>query len=134
MTFNLKTLRKIGIIGATINKEKYGFIVLKNLLDKGYEIYPVNPKYKEILGIKCYKSVKELPLDIDLLVFVLSPDKGNEIVKEALERGFRNFWFQPGAESEEIKKLLEKSNANFVFNKCIMIATDREKTLTRTSG
>jgi len=84
-------VKKIALIGASANPEKFGNIILKDLQKKGFEVYPVNPNYERIEGIKCYSSVQELPADIELLVFVLPPEKARNIVIEALQRNFRNF-------------------------------------------
>ena len=124
---NPKEFRKIAIVGASKNPKKYGNIILKDLVSKGFEVYPINPKYKEIDGIKCYKSVKELPKEIDVIVFVLPPKIGLQVAKEAIEVGFRRLWFQPGAESEEIRKFLEDNNVEYSFDRCIMVETSKKK-------
>ncbi len=126
---NPKEFRKIAIVGASKNPKKYGNIILKDLVSKGFEVYPINPKYKEIDGIKCYKSVKELPKEIDVIVFVLPPKIGLQVAKEAIEVGFRRLWFQPGAESEEIRKFLEDNNVEYSFDRCIMVETSEKKGL-----
>ncbi|ABX31382.1 CoA-binding domain protein [Petrotoga mobilis SJ95] len=124
---DLKNIKNIAIIGATTNKEKYGYKVLKNLKDKGYTLYPINPKYNKIEGIETYASVKDLPKEgIDLIVFVVPAKIGITAVKEAYEEGFRRFWFQPGAESDEIEEYLEKlPNVEYSFIKCIMVETSK---------
>ena len=122
---NLENVKRIAIIGASKNPEKYGNIILRDLISKGYEVFPVNPKYEEIEGIKCYKSIEKLPRNVEILVFVVPPQVGIEIVEKALKIGFKNFWFQPGAESEEIKSLLENKEVNAVFGKCVMKETDK---------
>lgn len=124
---DIKKLRKIAVIGASKNPEKYGNKIVKDLLSKGYEVFPVNPKYEEINGLKCYKDVEELPKDVELLVFVLPPEKGKKIAEKALKLGFKNFWFQPGAESKEIISLLEKKEANVIFGACIMKESKKVK-------
>jgi len=86
---------------------------LKDFLGKGFEVLPVNPNYDEIERLKCYKSVKELPKDIDVIVFVVPPRVGLEVAKEAVEAGFKKLWFQPGAE--------------YSFGKCIMVETSDKK-------
>lgn len=100
---------------------------MKDFLGKGFEVLPVNPNYDEIERLKCYKSVKELPKDIDVIVFVVPPRVGLEVAKEAVEAGFKKLWFQPGAESEEIKQFLEKAGVEYSFEKCIMVETSDKK-------
>ncbi|KAF2956401.1 CoA-binding protein [Marinitoga sp. 38H-ov] len=120
---DVKKIKRIGLVGATTNKSKFGYKILKDLVSKGYDVYPVTPNYEEIDGIKTYKSVTDLP-EVDVLNFVVPPSIGLKITKEAYENGFRKFWYQPGAESEEIKEYLESlPDAEYLFHKCIMVET-----------
>ncbi len=124
MSINPKDFKRIAIIGATTNPNKFGNIVLKDLRKKGFEVYPVSPNYDEIDGLKVYRSVDELPKDVELLVFIVPPSIAIEELKKAYQSGFRRFWFQPGAESQELieysKTLLD---AQFSFINCIMVET-----------
>ncbi|MCD6157659.1 MAG: CoA-binding protein [Euryarchaeota archaeon] len=126
---NPRKFKRIAIVGASRDPRKYGNIILKDLVKKGFEVYPVNPKYDEIDGIKCYKSVKELPKDVDVIVFVLSPEKGINVVKDAIEAGFRRMWFQPGAENEDIERILREQAVEYSFGRCIMQETDNIRRL-----
>ncbi|MEJ5256727.1 MAG: CoA-binding protein [Fervidobacterium sp.] len=122
---DLRQIKKIAIIGATTNPEKFGNIVLKDLLKKGYDVLPVSPRYDFIEGLKVYKSVEELPVDTELIVFIVPPEIGIEELKKAYGTGFRKFWFQPGAESPEILEYAKTLNdAEFSFIKCIMVQTN----------
>ncbi len=125
---NPYSIKKVAIVGATVNKDKYGNIVMHNLLEKGFEVYPVSPKYQEIDGIKTYNSVDELPNDIELIVFIVPPKVGIKELNNAYTCGFRRFWFQPGAESSEIINLLETlKDSEFVYGKCIMVETTKKE-------
>ncbi|AEX84710.1 putative CoA-binding protein [Marinitoga piezophila KA3] len=122
---DISKIKKIALIGATTNKSKFGYKILKDLVKKGYEVLPVTPNYDEIEGIKTYKSVNELP-EVDVLNFVVPPKIGLEITKEAYKNGFKKFWYQPGAESQEIKEFLDSLNdpeVDYLFYKCIMVET-----------
>ncbi|MEO7667099.1 MAG: acetate--CoA ligase family protein, partial [Dehalococcoidia bacterium] len=63
----------VAVIGASSEEGKIGYSVMKNLVDGGYKgaIYPVNPRADEILGKQCYKSVKDIPGDVDIAVFAI---------------------------------------------------------------
>lgn len=124
---DVKEFKKIALVGATRNPVKYGNIILKDLVSKGYEVLPVNPKYDEIEGLKCYRSVKELSKDVDVIVFVVPPKVGLQVAKEAVEVGFKKLWFQPGAESEEIREFLENAGVEYSFGRCIMVETGDRK-------
>ncbi len=65
--------RSVAVIGASSEDGKIGNSVMKNLINGGYQgdIYPINPKADEVLGRKCYKSVKDIPGDVDIAVFAI---------------------------------------------------------------
>lgn len=118
---DLTNIKKIALVGASNNKEKYGYKIMKDLLKKGFEMYPVNPKDEEVVGVKTYKKVSDLPKEVQLIVFVVPSKIGINSAKEAYENGFKKLWFQPGAESEEIKKYVESIDVEYSFIDCIMV-------------
>ncbi|WP_297092380.1 CoA-binding protein [Thermococcus sp.] len=120
---NVRDFRKIALVGASPNPSKYGNIILKDLVGKGYEVLPVNPKHEEIEGLRCYRSVRELPGDVDVIVFVVPPAVGLGIAREAVEAGFKRLWFQPGAESDDIARFLDEKGVEYSFGKCIIAET-----------
>ena len=65
--------KSVAIIGASSNPKKAGNALVKNFIDYGFkgQIFPINPQATEILGLKAYPSLKEVPTDIDLAVFAL---------------------------------------------------------------
>ncbi|AEH51285.1 CoA-binding protein [Pseudothermotoga thermarum] len=120
---NPKEFKKIAVIGASRNREKYGNKIVRDLASKGFEVYPVNAYADEIEGMKCFKSLEELPKEVELLVFVIPPDQGFQEVQKAVELGFRRFWFQPGAGSKEIENFLKSRNIQYAMGRCIMVET-----------
>ncbi|BBE30513.1 hypothetical protein OSSY52_06540 [Tepiditoga spiralis] len=86
---NLTNIKKIALIGASNNEEKYGYKIMKNLIKKGFEMYPVNPKDEEVVGVKAYKKISDLPKDVQLIVFVVPAKIGINSAKEAYESGFK---------------------------------------------
>jgi len=80
MFFNPKA---VAVIGASRDPAKLGFGVLSNILNHGYpgQVYPINPKSEEVLGLKCYRSVLDVPDEIDLAIIVIP----NRFVASALE-------------------------------------------------
>ena len=63
----------IAVIGASGDPSKLGYSTVKNIIDGGYKgrIYPINPKADEILGLKCYRSVNDIPGQVDVAVIVI---------------------------------------------------------------
>ncbi|TAL82012.1 MAG: CoA-binding protein [Beijerinckiaceae bacterium] len=78
--------KSIAVIGASAEKGKIGNSVMRNLIDGGYKgkIYPIHPKADEIMGLKAYKSVKDVPGDIDIAVFAIP---ANFVAKVLVECG-----------------------------------------------
>ncbi|MEN8153796.1 MAG: CoA-binding protein [Acidobacteriota bacterium] len=125
-----KIIKTIALIGASSRKEKYGYKILRDLINKGYTVYPVNPASKEIEGIKVFSSIEELHDDVDLFVFVVPAQAGLDITKKLINRGLKKFWYQPGAESEEIIGFLKNKKVRFSTINCIMMNTIRQGDLT----
>jgi len=110
------------VVGANINTEKFGNKIYKRLKNTGYEVYPVNPKYKDIEGDTCYPSLSDLPVAPDVINIVVSPDIGKAFIEEAKELGIENIWFQPGTFGKEVFQILKGSDINVVQG-CVLLTT-----------
>ena len=108
------------IIGASGNKEKYGNVILHDLKDAGYTVIPINPKEKEIDGIKTYASVKEAP-HIDVAVMVVPPAVGLKVLQECKEKKIQKIWFQPGSYDENTSAYCEDKGLHYIQGLCIMV-------------
>ena len=81
----------VAIVGASNVKEKWGATILTNLLAGGFEgsIYPVNLREREILGMRAYRDVKEIPGNVDM-AFITTPSHAvREIIDDCVERGIK---------------------------------------------
>jgi len=79
----------IAIVGASTNPEKIGHIIMKNIINGGFkgQIYPINPKSPEILGLRCYTSLVELPVDkIDLIIIVVPANYVPKVLEDAAKK------------------------------------------------
>ncbi|MFH1149411.1 MAG: CoA-binding protein [Actinomycetota bacterium] len=81
----------IAFIGATQAKIKWGFVIFNNLLCGGYsgKVYPVNPGLEEVMGLKCYPSVRDIPFDVDLAVFTVPAAQVLASMKDCLAKGIK---------------------------------------------
>lgn len=109
------------IIGATTNKEKYGYKVFKSLIASGYNVYPINPNYKKIDDNICYPSLKEVPQKIDVVVTVVPPNVTEKIIPQLKKLGITKLWMQTGSESEKAIELCKQCNIEEIHGTCIMI-------------
>ena len=83
--------KSIAVIGASGTPGKVGYNVLKNIIESNYsgKLYPINPKANEILGKKAYKSVLDVPEDIEIAIFVIPGKFVNQIAVECGKKGIK---------------------------------------------
>ena len=112
--------KKFAVVGATDNIEKNGNRIVKDLKNRGYEVYPINPRLKELEGLTCYASLADIPEKVDVVDFVVPPKVTEEILKQCKELGLKRIWLQPGAESEDAIAYCEQNNLNIVHSVCVM--------------
>lgn len=113
--------KKFAIVGSFRNKEKVAYKIMKDLEKKGYEVYPVNPNMKIVDGKVSYKSISDIPFDIDVADIVTPPDVTEKIVEECLKKGIKRVWLQPGAESDKVIEFCHENNIKVLHSICIMI-------------
>jgi predicted CoA-binding protein len=113
--------KRFAVVGATDNPQKYGNQIVKNLQKRGYEVYPVNPKLKELEDLKCYASLAEIPVKVDVVDFVVPPGVTEEILKQCKELGLEHIWLQPGSESETAIAFCEENHLKVVHSVCVMM-------------
>jgi len=91
MVSDLFSPKSLAVIGASRNPAKVGHTVLRNIVESGYKgrVYPVNPKADEILVLKCYKSVLDIPDDVDLAVITVPAQIVLDVAKECGEKGVK---------------------------------------------
>ena len=110
------------IIGASNNPEKYGYIVLQDLKDSGFNVIPINPHEEKILGLKVYKTVLDYPENIDIAVIIVQPEVTEQVVKQVKEKGIKIVWMQPGSESEGAIQFCKDNGMEVKNDDCIMLA------------
>ncbi len=130
----LENHKTVAVVGLSHEKTKYSYIVAEYLKSKGYRIIPVNPFYVEILGENCYKSVLEMPEELQKQVEIIDifrpSDKVMPVVEEAIQIKKKHgilkvIWMQLGIINEEAARKAEASGLKVVMNKCMMIEHGR---------
>ena len=79
--------KRFAVVGATDNPDKNGNRIFNNLKNRGYEVYPVNPKLEIIEDTKVYHTLSEIPVDVEVVDFVVPPPVTEEILKECKKLG-----------------------------------------------
>ena len=102
--------KSIAVIGATEESRKGGYSLVANLKSKFAErLYPVNPKYDEVCGLPCFRSVRELPEPVDLAVIFIPAPAVPELLRECGQCGIRAVMIQSAgfAETGEQGRVLQ---------------------------
>jgi uncharacterized protein len=113
--------KKFAVAGSFRNETKYAYKILRTLIKKGYDVYPVNPGLNDVDGIKCYKSVSDIPFDIDVVNVVTPPLVTETIIKECREKSIKRVWLQPGAENEAAIKFCRDNKIDVIYGLCVML-------------
>jgi hypothetical protein len=115
----------IGFVGATVQKDKWGYKKYKNLKNEGFKVYPINPKYTEIDGDKCFQNLQSLISFLDkkpdIILTIIPPNITEKIVEECKTFGIDKIWMQPGSESEKSIKFCDENNISVVHGICIVV-------------
>ena len=113
------SLRNIAVVGMSKNPEKAAHYVPKYLLEKGYNIIPVNPTATEILGTKSYPTLLDVPVQIDIVDVFRPSDEVGPVVEEAIRIKPKVIWLQEGIHNPEAESLAQKARIEVVFNRCM---------------
>lgn len=117
----LKSSKNIAVVGISNKPYRDSYTVTRVLMDYGYRIFPVNPNYDEVFGIKCYNSLKEIEEPIDIVDIFRRPDQVMPVVEEAIAIGAKVVWMQLGAENEEAAKKALEAGLQVVMERCIKV-------------
>jgi predicted CoA-binding protein len=113
--------KTIAVIGLSDRPDRPSHYVSAYMRQQGYTIYPVNPQLTEVLGEKCYASLKDLPVAPDLVNVFRLPALIPAIVDEMLALGLRDLWVQQGIVNHEAARTAEQGGIRVVMDRCIMV-------------
>ncbi|MHB1325092.1 MAG: CoA-binding protein [Thermoleophilia bacterium] len=111
--------RVIAIVGASPNRGRPSHMVMSYLMENGFQVIPIRPKVKEILGRTCYESLMEVPLPVDVVDVFRKPEACPEIAGAAVAIGAKTLWLQEGIVSNEAARIAREGGLQVVMNHCI---------------
>jgi len=117
----LATSRKIAVVGLSANWYRPSYFAAKYLMDHGYEVFPVNPNYEEVLGRTCYPDLKSLPEPVDVVDIFQKPERVPPLVEDAIAIGAKVVWMQIGIVHEEAAARAREAGLDVVMNRCMKI-------------
>ncbi len=117
----LRKYKNIAVVGISTKPYRDSYTVSRVLLDHGYRIFPVNPNYEEVLGLKCYASLKDIPEPVEIVDIFRRPDQVPAVVDEAIAIGAKVVWMQLGAENTEAAQKALQAGLQVVMERCIKV-------------
>lgn len=114
--------KAFAVVGASTHRDKYGNKVLRCYMQHGKLVYPVNPRETDIEGLHCVHKISDLPDIVESLSIVTPPSITEQAVEQAIQRGIKNIWMQPGAESTLAIMNCKRHQINVIANgPCILV-------------
>jgi predicted CoA-binding protein len=117
----LHDYRRVAMVGLSTDWYRPSNFAAKYLLDRDFEVIPVNPKYDEILGQKCYPDLASIPGPVDIVDLFQRADRVPPFVDQAIEIGAKVVWMQLGIVNEEAAQKARGAGLEVVMDRCMKI-------------
>ena len=121
----LKENRVIAVVGLSASWHRPSYFAAKYMLEHGYRVIPVNPQYQEVLGQKCYASLRDIPEKVDLVDVFRKTADVMPVADDAIAIGARVLWQQLGVRNEEAAARARAAGLETVMDRCVKIEHGR---------
>lgn len=117
----LKENQVIAVVGLSADWFRPSYFAAKYMMEHGYRVIPVNPKYPEILGQKCYKSLQEIPEKVGIVDIFRKAQDVMPIAQAAIAIGAKVLWQQLGVRNEAAAAKVRAAGLESVMDRCVKI-------------
>lgn len=117
----LRNYRVVAVVGLSAKPDRPSYQVAQYLQEHGYRIIPVNPGCQEILGEKCYASLKDIPFPVEVVDIFRKVDAIPAIVAEAIAVKAKAVWMQQGLEEPVSARQAREAGLRVVMDRCMKI-------------
>jgi len=118
----LRIAKTVAVVGISDKPDRASYGVSKYLLENShFELFFVNPLLEEVLGYKVYRSLKDIPVRIDIVDVFRKPADCLQVLEESIEIGAGAIWLQLGISVPEVETSGEKAGLKVVMDRCIKI-------------
>jgi predicted CoA-binding protein len=121
----LRENRVIAVVGLSADWYRPSYFAAKYMLEHGYRVIPVNPKYGEILGQKCYKSLRDIAEKVDIVDVFRKTQDVLPVAEDAIAIGARVLWQQLGVKNEAAAATARAAGLDTVMDRCVKIEHGR---------
>ncbi|MDW0168950.1 MAG: CoA-binding protein [Nitrososphaeraceae archaeon] len=113
--------KNIAVVGMSRDPVKAAHFVPKYMIERGYNIIPINPSANEILGKRTYAKVSDIKSQVDMIDVFRPSEDVHSVVEDSVKKpGVKVIWLQEGIHNAEAEKMALDNKINVVFNRCIM--------------
>ena len=113
--------RVIAVVGLSADWYRPSYFAAKYMMEHGYRVIPVNPRYPEILGAKCYPSLRDVPEKVEIVDVFRKTQDVMPIADDALAMGARVLWQQLGVRNEAAAAKARAAGMEAVMDRCVKI-------------
>jgi len=121
----LKECKTLAVVGLSAEWYRPSYFAAKYMQEHGYRVIPVNPKYREVLGEKCYASLRDIPHKVDLVDVFRKTQDVPPIADDAIAIGARVLWQQLGVKNEAAAAKARAAGLEAVVDHCVKIEHGR---------
>ena len=121
----LRESKTIAVVGLSADWFRPSYFAAKYMQEHGYRIIPVNPKYPEILGEKCYRSLRDIPEKVDIVDVFRKAQDVPPIAEDAIAIGAKVLWQQLGVRNEAAADRARAAGLEAVMDRCVKIEHGR---------
>lgn len=113
--------RVFAVVGLSADWFRPSYFAAKYLIERGYTVIPVNPRYPEVLGQRCYPDLKSIPQQVDVVDVFRRASEAPAIAQDAIAIGARVLWLQLGVVSPEAEAVAQAAGLTVVMDRCVKI-------------
>lgn len=117
----LKAYKTIAVVGISNKPDRPSHEVASYLIRSGYQIFPVNPRYQQVLGLNCFSSLASIPERIEIVNIFRKSEEILPIVGEAIQIGAKVLWIQLGIINYQAAEMALDSGLQVVMDRCIKV-------------
>ena len=117
----LRKSRTLAVVGLSANWYRPSYFAAKYMQEHGYRVIPVNPMYEEVLGEKCYKSLRDIPEKVDLVDCFRKSEEIASLADDAVAIGAKVLWMQLGVRNAGARAKAEAAGLEVVEDRCVKI-------------
>jgi uncharacterized protein len=117
----LRDSKTIAVVGLSAEWHRPSYFAAKYMQEHGYRVIPVNPKYPEILGVRCFKSLTEIDEPVHMVDVFRRTEDVLPFAQQAVQIGAKAFWQQLGVVNQEADQWVRQHDMDSVMDRCVKI-------------